>query len=144
MMNRRLFFRSLAGAPLAAKTAPQPPQLLARQQSRDCICGLPFMSHGDRSGSYYLTCENPHCKQYRIPLASLPDRPMRLADPELVRQVLEREAREARERDAWKEQMVREAKAFNFHWSGCRRSEAEVEYISRTILAEVRKHSGRA
>jgi len=120
-MNRRLFFRSLAGAPLAAKPAPQP-QLLARQQSRDCICGLPFMSHGDRSGSYYLTCENPHCKQYRIPLASLPDRPMRLADPELVGQIVQCEARE---RD------LRETINYHFHWSGYRST--VLERINREL-----------
>lgn len=95
-MNRRLFFRSLVGAPAIAVAAPSDfvqaeLVMMSPVTGRMCECGWEFLRYtaapdkaGDRHA--YMVCFNQRCPHYKRPLA-IPTAPIFAANPNVVANV---------------------------------------------------------
>jgi hypothetical protein len=97
MLNRRSFFTALIGAP-AAKPVPKPALQSRLEAAYNCPrCGLAVLYRGRRGETQVMSCCNRSCPLYMVPFA-IPTVPLRVADPETVREVLAMEAEEERQR----------------------------------------------
>lgn len=100
-MNRRLFFRALAGAPVAA--LPQKPKAeVLLSLCRPCVCAgcgsqLPTQRL-DYDSPEFVKCPVETCPQYnKALLVPRVEVPTTYADPKQVKAVEERERRRAKE-----------------------------------------------
>lgn len=145
-MNRRLFFRSLAGAPAAAIAGPpKPAPATARGQVPSCACGFQMMIKsawdaddqldGKREGLLgdfgdvgipadnptgkheFMMCVNRRCRYFHRPFA-IPQVELSPADPETVRKVeaYEREQERLRREKEAEERRWQEARRVHYTW----------------------------
>lgn len=74
-MQRRNFFRALAGLPVAASATPVDQNPRYGYFTPECECGSVMMRHRDydlrpiRQEDAVFTCENRYCRHYRKPVA---------------------------------------------------------------------------
>jgi len=112
--NRRFFFQALAGAPaaaLAAKAAEPNVSGTVPATFGSAIfctrCRGSFLRHVDwETNTAFLTCSNPACASYEIPVTEPKVELRPITSPESLRRVAAVRRREAEERRRWYEQSV--------------------------------------